>query len=116
MLVWTGLTWALMPILGIKFGYMGVAVAVGIIATSSVLTLIMVYHELQVNFFSSLGKPLLINFIFGLYLFLAAKYIHSKFDLYGIVFLSIPIYAGLVYWLEGKDIYIKAISVLRPRV
>lgn len=116
MLVWTGLTWALMPIMGIKFGYMGVAVAVGIIATSSVLTLIMVYQELHVNFFSSLGKPLLINFIFGLYLFLVARYIHSNVELYVGIFLSIPIYAGLVYWLEGKDIYKKAILVLRPRV
>jgi len=115
MLVWTGLTWGLMPIFGIKYGYIGVAIAVGLIATSSVLTIFMVYREVRVNYLRALARPLLINSIFASTLFVVTRYLHTSLEIYATIFLSVPLYLVLVYWIEGKDVYTKALSVLRPR-
>jgi O-antigen/teichoic acid export membrane protein len=66
MMMWLVLTWILMPVLGIKFGYKGVAVATALISTSSVLGIYLAKKEVNFNLVSSVGKSLLASIIMGL--------------------------------------------------
>lgn len=65
MLMWLALTWGLMPILGLKFGYNGVALATAIIAASSIVAVWVAKKEVNFNLWFSVGKPLLITLIMG---------------------------------------------------
>lgn len=66
MVMWLVLTWILMPILGIKLGYNGVAVATALISISSILGIYLAKKEVNFNLVSSAGKPLLASIIMGL--------------------------------------------------
>jgi O-antigen/teichoic acid export membrane protein len=66
MIMWLVLTWILMPILGIKFGYNGVAVATALISISSILGIYLAQKEVNFDLFSSVGRPLLASIIMGL--------------------------------------------------
>lgn len=114
MVMWTALTWAFMPILGIKYGYIGVSIAVAIIATSSIFTLIMVGRLLPISFVRSLARPLIINLAFAFILFLLRGYIHSYLDVILYIAISGTSYLGLVLLFEGKDIFSKAKTLLQP--
>lgn len=114
MIMWTTLTWTFMPLLGNKYGYLGVSLAVGIIATSSIFTLIMVNKFLPVNFFRSLSRPLFVNLIFAGILFFLRRYVHNYLDVIIYIFISGSCYLGLVLLLEGKDIFSKAKTLLQP--
>lgn len=66
MVMWLFLSWALMPIMGIKFGYIGVAYATGIISFSSIFAVILTKKFVNINLISSIGKPLLASMFMGL--------------------------------------------------
>jgi O-antigen/teichoic acid export membrane protein len=57
MIMWTTLTWALTPALAVKFGYLGVAYATGIIAVSSVVPIILVKRLVDFSIWESIFKP-----------------------------------------------------------
>jgi O-antigen/teichoic acid export membrane protein len=65
MIMWLVLSWALMPLLGIKFGYNGVAVATAIISFSSVVAVYVARKTVKFDLLSSVGKPLLASFLMG---------------------------------------------------
>ncbi len=113
MLMWTGLTWAIMPILSIKFGYMGVAFATGIIATSSIVTIIMAKQHVNFSMINIVRTPLLglLPMIFWLYLSVGS--IGSYTTLVGIIITSAIIYFGSIYILEGKLFFTDTLSYFK---
>jgi len=58
MIMWTVLTWGLTPILAIKYGYMGVAYATGIIALSSFVPIIITKNLTKFSLKNSILPPL----------------------------------------------------------
>ena len=69
MIMWLALSWALMPALGIKFGYNGVAVATAIIAFSSVVAIYLAHREVPFDLVGSVVKPLLAAGIMGIFIY-----------------------------------------------
>lgn len=114
MIMWTTLTWATMPVLGIKYGYLGVSLAVALIATSSIFTLVMVKRLLPVSYLHSLAKPLIINLVFAVILFFLRSFTHNYLEVIIVIIISGIAYLGLVFFLEGKDIFTKAKTLLQP--
>jgi O-antigen/teichoic acid export membrane protein len=66
MIMWTVLTWLLMPYLGYHYGYRGVSLAAAIIAFSSVVVLYMVNQTIKLNYWSILRSPILASIVLGL--------------------------------------------------
>jgi O-antigen/teichoic acid export membrane protein len=101
MLMWTGLTWATMPLLSLKFGYLGVSYAVAIIATSSIVTIFMARKYVQFNLFNILKTPLLATLSMSIFLSLSIRFGTSTLTLIAIGVFSSAIYFSTVIFFEG---------------
>lgn len=69
MVMWLTLTWAIMPVLAIKFGYNGVAVASAVIAFSSVFAILAGRKQVPFGLIGPVFKPLISSLIMGLAIF-----------------------------------------------
>jgi len=59
MIMWTILTWALFPIMSIKFGFVGTSIATLIVGLSSVFVWIAAHKIFKVNIFKTVLNPLI---------------------------------------------------------
>ena len=68
MLMWTALTWILTPLLMSKYGYNGVAAASAIVASSSIIPMIILKRMLPVSLFSNIWPQLISAVFMGIFL------------------------------------------------
>ena len=101
MLMWTGLTWLLMPILSLKFGYLGIAYSVGIIATSSIVTVIFARKYVKFSMLNILKTPLVSTLAMALVLFMFTPYTHQVVSLFILGIFAGSTYLGTTILLEG---------------
>lgn len=95
MMMWLVLSWVLMPALGIKFGYNGVAVATALIAFSSSIAIYLVYQEIRFDLWGSVVKPLLVAGVMGVFLY----FFRPSLPNLTLSFLSRVLAGGVVYFL-----------------
>ena len=106
MVMWLVLTWGLMPVLGIRFGYNGVAAATSIIATSSIAAIYLAKKESDFDLISSVGKPLVAAGIMGVLVFLIKPAVFSlSFSVLVRVLLGAISYAVVSYFLIGSSLF-----------
>lgn len=115
MIMWTILTWATMPILSIKYGYLGVAYAVLIIATSSVVTVILARKYVPFSLIRSLRSPVLSSVVLFLFLLSVKGLIGSLASVIVISLVSVVIYSVMVILLEGKNFVKESLSILKVK-
>lgn len=107
MLMWLVLTWALMPVMAIKLGYNGVAMAAALISLSSLVPLFLAKKEVNFNLTNSIAKPLVCSLLMGLSLMVC------KFNFGDLIFSVIlrvifgaVVYFSLSYLLIGKSLLV----------
>lgn len=113
MLMWTGLTWATMPLLALKFGYMGVSYAVAIIATSSIVTIFMARKYVQFNLLNILKTPLIATFVMSLFL---AVFIHFGTSVISLVIIGVfsaSIYFSTIILVEGISFFTNTLNYFK---
>lgn len=106
MLMWLGLTWLLMPVMGIKFGYNGVAMATGIIAVSSLVAIWFAKRQVDFSLVNSAIRPLLASLIMGILLHFIRFDFHKLW--LSVAFraiLGVGFYLSVVYFLYGKALF-----------
>ena len=113
MVMWTALTWVLMPVLGIYRGYLGVSLAVALIATSSIVTVIAVRRQIRFSLPAAFRTSLISAFVLSLSLFFLTRF---ATNLTNIVFISLA--GGLIYFasvilLEGRSFLTQTISYFK---
>jgi len=113
MLMWTGLTWAVMPLMAIKFGYLGVAYATGIIATSSIITIFMAKKYVNFSLVAIIRTPLIATATMSLYLFFVTGFITSFSALAIIILISAFTYTLIILLLEGKLFFTETFSYFK---
>lgn len=113
MLMWTGLTWLTMPILAIKFGYLGVAYATGIIATSSLITIFMAKSHVDFSLSAIVKTPLIATALMSLFLYFSTQLITSFSTLSLIVLSAAIIYSLVIILLEGKIFFTETLSYFK---
>lgn len=97
MMMWTALTWIFFPILGIKFGYNGVAFASALVSISSIVAIYIVNKILGFNVLAPIRYPLTATIIMSVGLWLLLILIPN-------LSLSIPglvtaiMFGGLLYF------------------
>jgi len=87
MIMWLVLTWTIMPLLAIKYGYNGVAMAVAVISLSSIAAIISAKKYVNFDLFASVLKPLFASTLMGFFMY----------------FLKIP-YSNLILVVIGKTL------------
>lgn len=106
MLMWLGLTWILMPVLGLKFGYNGVAFATALIALSSVAAVIIAKKQVDFSLSVSIFKPLLASILMGVLIsFIRLDFQNLWVSILLRMFLAIGFYLTIAYFLLGKNIF-----------
>lgn len=113
MLMWTALTWVTMPFLSIKFGYMGVAYATGIIATSSLVTILMAKKNVNFNVLNIIGTPIIATGIMSIFLLFSLRISHSLLSVGIIIVLAGAIFTLSVLALEGKKFFINTLGYFK---
>lgn len=105
MIMWLVLSWALMPALGYRFGYNGVAFASALIALSSAVAIYVARRSVKFDLVSSVGKPLLASMIMGLVIFVFKP---ARVNLSLSVLLRVltggAVYLGSSYLLVGQSL------------
>ena len=104
MLMWTALTWILTPLLMTRYGYNGVAVASAIVASSSIIPMIILKKMLPVSLFSNIWPQL----ISALFMGICLKWLVSSLVI-GHWILVIPLIAA------GAILYGVFLMVLIPK-
>ena len=106
MLMWTTLTWILTPLLMFRYGYNGVALASAIVASSSIIPMIILKKMLPVNLLSNIWPQLISALFIGIFL----KWLVSSLVI-GHWILVIPLiaagailYFALIFALIGKKL------------
>lgn len=113
MVMWTSLTWLFMPTLGLKFGYLGVSLAVGIIATSSFVTILAVRRHIRFSFTTAFKTSLLASSAMLSFLVLTIHFVNNVATVVLMSALSALIYFGAVYSLEGKAFLKETLSYFK---
>ncbi len=104
MIMWTSLTWILFPILSIKYGYMGVAYATGLVATSSLVTIYVSQKVIAFKLFDSIKTSLIGTMLMIFFLYLTSNYIQSIPAVIITSAISLTIYIISVILLEGRQL------------
>lgn len=113
MLMWTALTWLFYPLLAIKFGYLGVAMASVLVSTSSVVAIWATKRVIDFKFWTSIYKPLLASIATGLFLFLCLPLIKGNFIVFLIVcFFGLIFYTASIFFLLGKGIFLEIQKII----
>lgn len=102
MIMWTVLTWALMPFLGLKFGFLGVALAASTISFSSIIVLIVIKKYVDVDYFKVLKSPILGSLGMGVSLYFFTPFFTSLYLIPAYVLAGALVYLVIVYLIEGK--------------
>lgn len=113
MLMWTGLTWVTMPLLSLKFGYLGVSYAVIIIATSSFVTILMARKYVNFNFWRILRTPVIASLVMSLFLLFFTHYGTSVVFLLIIGLFAAAIYFATIILIEGISFISNTLSYFR---
>ncbi len=114
MLMWLGLTWGLMPIMGLKFGYNGIAFATALIAISSLVAIITAKKLINFSLSGSILKPLLSSVLMGILIY----FVKLNFNnLILVVVLKTLLGAGFYflfsYLLLGKDVFLEVRQIFK---
>ncbi len=113
MIMWAVLTWTLMPALAFYRGYLGVSFAVGLIATSSLVTVAAVRKHVQFSLSAAFRTSLLSSLALALSLFLLNSF---ATDIPRVVLISVIgacVYIALIWILEGKIFVKQTLSYLK---
>lgn len=113
MIMWTLLTWITMPFLSIKFGYMGVAYATGIIATSSIVTILMAKKYIDFNLLSIVSTPIISTSTMSIFLLFSTRFVNSLISAGLIITIGVIVFFLTVFALEGKKFFINTLSYFK---
>ena len=114
MLMWTALTWILTPLLMSKYGYNGVAAASAIVASTSIIPMIIIKRILPVRLLSNLFPQLMSSLFMGAVLW----YLSRRFTIYDLRFTIFIPFGAILYFIvllliSGKKL-ISEIKSINP--
>lgn len=112
MTAWTVLTWILTPVLIMRLGYNGVAVASFLVAFSTLSIYFVARKYVNFSFVEPITKPLFTSFIMFLFIFSTQRFITSLPMLFVISLLAGVIYLIIIFILARKDL-LRIIAFIR---
>lgn len=117
MLMWTGLTWILLPLLAKFYGVNGVATAAALVSTSSIIVLIQMSRDYHLRLLSAISPSLVSSVIMALILFPLLRYFDRLTLLPVFVALGAAVYAtSLLIITKGRVIADIKVVLLRKRL
>jgi len=100
MIMWTVLTWALVPYLAVKFNVVGASVGYALVGASSVIAIIIAKRYVNFSITDSIIKPALGSFVMGMTLLMVRK------------FLPVTVYSMEILGVLGFIVYAACMVVM----
>lgn len=103
MIMWTMLTWIFYPLLGIKFGYNGIALASALVSFSSLLAILITKRQINFSFWKSINQSFLSSLLMGGVIYVLTQFLGRSF--WGIFLLVIAgglFYFSLIFLMRGE--------------
>lgn len=113
MIMWTVLTWVLVPILSIKFGINGAGLGYMLVGLSSIVAIRIATRSIDLNFWQVIGKPALAAVILGAVILGCRNLIQPS--LFWVVILlcaGLALYILLLILFIGKELIIDTKKIL----
>lgn len=105
MIMWTSLTWVLVPFLAINFGINGAAFGFAVVGTSSAVAIWIVRKQVKFDLFESGGKPLLAALLMGAAVLFARIFFPvSWVGVVGMILVGVAVYLVSIFVLVGHSI------------
>lgn len=105
MVMWTVLTWVLVPYLGNKFGVNGAAFGYSLVGSSSLVAIFIVKKQVNFSLYNSTVKPLLASIVMALVLLTLKNFIVSDFkSLIALIVVGIVSYTSAIFALVGATL------------
>jgi O-antigen/teichoic acid export membrane protein len=98
MIMWTVLTWALVPILAHKFGAVGASIGYSLVGASSVVAIILAKRYVNFSIMDSMVKPVVGSLVMGLVLLVMRRHL--------------PVSIGSVEILIASGVVVYIVSML----
>lgn len=107
MVMWTVLSWGLVPILSLKYGIDGAALGYALVGCSSGVAILVVRKYIAVDILNSILKPLLVSVVMGIILILIKNLLPVSFiSVVILITFGIIIYAGLLRLIIGPEVVV----------
>ena len=105
MVMWTVLTWVLVPYLGYKYGVNGASFAYGLVGLSSVIAIVIVKKYVNFSLSQSVLKPFLATVVMGFTIFVLRNFLNSDLKSLGILILiGVVSYSSSIFALVGQSL------------
>lgn len=105
MLMWTSLTWMIVPFLAIKFGVNGAAFGYAAVSVSSVIAIFIARKYVEFSLWDSAVKPLLAAGMMGLSVMAMRHYlVDSWVTVAVLIVLGLFVYTIIAYFLIGQSL------------
>jgi len=105
MVMWTSLSWLILPLLSRRWGISGAAVGYAIVGISSFIILYITKKVLNWSIFNSIIKPFLAALVMGCILYVAKNLLpYNLSSFVFLVFVGVLVYAGFLYLLVGGSL------------
>ena len=107
MIMWTALTWTLIPLLSLKFGFNGAALGYVLVGLSSTVAIFVATKYVDVNLWNNVAKPLLAAIFMGAIIYLLSHYMPVSFlSVIILIFLGLLIFFATVILFFGRSILV----------
>lgn len=105
MIMWTIMTWTIVPTSIRLFGFHGVAIASVFIGCTSFVPLVLIKRIIKINFWVQMGRPLLATLVLtlvmsGINFFVSAPFYKLMFE----IVLGGSVYCLMIYILMGREL------------
>lgn len=105
MIMWTVLTWVLVPVLSVKFGLNGAAFGFALVGVSSFVAIYITSKYIRVNYLQSVGKPMVAALLMGLTLQIIKNLLPiSIMQVIFMIVAGLLVYSVIILLIEPKII------------
>ncbi len=116
MVMWTVLTWALVPLFTLKIGYSGVALAALLISSTGFIPIVIMRRYIVFKVWEPMQKPLIATILMSLPLYILIQHAASIYTFALAMILSGSVYLALTwFWMRNQILpYIPKSFKLKP--
>ncbi|OGG06421.1 hypothetical protein A3D05_04550 [Candidatus Gottesmanbacteria bacterium RIFCSPHIGHO2_02_FULL_40_24] len=104
MLLWTVMTWMLVPVLTNLIGYNGWPISALLISSTLFLPVSMLKKYVSFDFWKNLKTPLVLTLVMFLFSFMTMSFVYNIYTLVALISASLLLYLLLCFYFLKKDI------------
>lgn len=113
MVMWTVLTWILVPILSLNYGINGAAAGFAGVGFSSIIAILIAVKFATIDFKTSVVKPFIAAAAMGLVLIALGNLLPvSAISVFVLIVLAVIVYSGIIFLLVGNRLIPQAKTIL----